>query len=360
MLAALGVGVAAFWHSNPWLIPIALAPLLLINRSLSVPALQLEARVDPKTGLFNTRHFAATLEEELTRAQRFGRPLSLMMLDLDLLRDVNNRFGHLAGDAVLRGVADVLRGELRQYDIPARFGGEEFSIVLPETSSEQALEIAERIRRSMAASRFEVETSPGPISATISIGVASYPADGEGAEELIHQADLAVYSAKLQGRNRTVAASAESLLARRPAARRSASFRCDGEDRAQETHVLVASPVIVPRREPAVRAAPISVRLAVFGAFVSVAGLAAGVAGMLLGSSVDLLAMLVLLVLVVAGRALDLEADERAISVSAVGVLAGAALFGATTALPLALAIVVVDWSARGTPLRRALFDAGT
>ena len=150
VLAALGVGVAAFWHSNPWLIPIALAPLLLINRSLSVPALQLEARVDPKTGLFNTRHFAATLEEELTRAQRFGRPLSLMMLDLDLLRDVNNRFGHLAGDAVLRGVADVLRRELRQYDIPARFGGEEFSIVLPETSSEQALEIAERIRRSMA------------------------------------------------------------------------------------------------------------------------------------------------------------------------------------------------------------------
>ena len=177
-----------------------------------MPALQLEARVDPKTGLFNTRHFAAALAEELTRAQRFERPLSLMMLDLDLLRDINNKFGHLAGDAVLRGVADVLRRELRQYDIPARFGGEEFSIVLPETAPEQALEIAERIRRALSASRFEVETSTDPISATISIGVASYPADGQGAEELIHQADLAVYSAKLQGRNRAVAASSESSL----------------------------------------------------------------------------------------------------------------------------------------------------
>ena len=123
----------------------------------------MEARVDPKTGLFNARHFAAALADELTRAQRFERPLSLMMADLDLLRDINNNFGHLAGDAVLRGIADVFREELRHYDIPARFGGEEFSILLPETTPEQALEIAERIRRALAAARFEVETSSEPI-----------------------------------------------------------------------------------------------------------------------------------------------------------------------------------------------------
>src|SRR5439155_6406262 len=176
------------------------APLVLINRSLSVPALQMEARVDPKTGLFNARHFASALADELTRAQRFERPLSLMMCDLDLLRDINNNYGHLAGDAVLRGIADVFRQQLRHYDVPARFGGEEFSILLPETPPEQALEIAERIRRAVAEQEFEVETSEHPIRATISIGVAGFPRDGADANELIHQADLAVYRAKLQGR----------------------------------------------------------------------------------------------------------------------------------------------------------------
>src|SRR6266498_4430184 len=163
VLAMLGVGVATFWHSNPWLIPLALAPLLLIHRSLEVPALQMEARVDPKTGLFNARHFAAALAEELARAQRFDRPLSLIMADLDLLREINNNYGHLAGDAVLRGIAEVFRQELRHYDVPARFGGEEFSILLPETAPEQALEIAERIRRALAETEFEVETSNEPI-----------------------------------------------------------------------------------------------------------------------------------------------------------------------------------------------------
>jgi diguanylate cyclase (GGDEF)-like protein len=208
-LAALGVAVAALWRSNPWLLPLALAPIVLINRSLAVPALQLEARIDPKTGLFNARHFAAALADELSRAARFDRPLSLLMADLDLLRDINNDYGHLAGDAVLRGVADVFREELRHYDIPARFGGEEFTILLPETGSAQALEIADRIRRSLVARRFEVETSSEPIRATISIGVAEYPTDASGPDELLHEADLAVYCAKLQGRNCVVAASPE-------------------------------------------------------------------------------------------------------------------------------------------------------
>ena len=131
VLAMLGVAMAAFWVANPWLIPFAVAPLLLIHRSLSVPQLQEEARVDPKTGLFNARHFALALNEELLRAERFERPLSLVMADLDLLRDINNTYGHLAGDAVLQGIAEVFRSQLRHYDVPARFGGEEFAILLP-------------------------------------------------------------------------------------------------------------------------------------------------------------------------------------------------------------------------------------
>ncbi|MDQ2911110.1 MAG: GGDEF domain-containing protein, partial [Actinomycetota bacterium] len=212
VLAMLGVAMATFWHGNPWLIPFAVAPLLLIHRSLSVPQLQEEARVDPKTGLFNARHFAVALNEELIRAERFERPLSLVMADLDLLRDINNTYGHLAGDAVLQGVAEVFRAQLRHYDVPARFGGEEFAILLPETPPEQAFEIAERIRRAVAGHSFDVETSSEPIRATISIGVAGFPRDGTDANELIHQADLAVYRAKLQGRNRVLDASSEPLL----------------------------------------------------------------------------------------------------------------------------------------------------
>src|SRR4051794_23414373 len=213
IVSTLGLAFAAFWNLNPWLIPFAIAPLLLIHRSLAVPKLQAEARVDAKTGLYNARHFATAMQEELGRAQRFQRPLSLIMADLDLLRDINNTYGHLAGDAVLRGIADVFREQLRHYDVPARFGGEEFSILLPETPPDQALEIAERIRRACAAKRYEVETSSEPIRATISMGIAAYPRDGHDANELVHQADLAVYRAKLQGRNRVLDASDEAILA---------------------------------------------------------------------------------------------------------------------------------------------------
>ena len=108
-LAGLGVVVATFWYADPWLIPFAVAPVLLIHRSLSVPQLEAEARVDPKTGLFNARHFGAALNEEIVRSQRFERPLALIMADLDLLRDINNSYGHLAGDAVLKGIAEVFR-----------------------------------------------------------------------------------------------------------------------------------------------------------------------------------------------------------------------------------------------------------
>jgi diguanylate cyclase (GGDEF)-like protein/putative nucleotidyltransferase with HDIG domain len=374
VLAALGVGVATFWHTNPWLIPLALAPLILINRSLSVPALQMEARVDPKTGLFNARHFAAALADELTRAQRFDRPLALMMADLDLLRDINNNFGHLAGDVVLRGIADVFRQELRHYDMPARFGGEEFSILLPETTPEQALEIAERIRRALADARFEVETSSEPIRATVSIGIAAFPDDGQGANELIHQADLAVYRAKLQGRNRVLAASSEStLLTSAPSPQRLAAVLHEVEPSVpaplvtpvaaepgpapQPPAELSANPRPHSAREP--RFFSLSYRLRALIALVGTLGVGAGVAGIVLGTSRDLIGLLVVAALVGGGQALALEVDEGAISFSAVGALAGAALFGPRAGLVLAIAIVAVDWSARGVKLQHVLFNLG-
>ncbi|OLD99934.1 MAG: hypothetical protein AUG91_05645 [Actinobacteria bacterium 13_1_20CM_4_69_9] len=371
VLAALGVATYAFWAINPWLIPFAIAPLILVHRSLAVPQLQAEARVDPKTGLFNARHFAAALSDEIGRAERFERPMSLIMADLDLLRDINNSYGHLAGDAVLRGIADVFRAQLRHFDVPARFGGEEFSILLPETPPEQAMEIAERIRRAVAQRTFDVETSSEPIRATVSIGVAGYPKDGTDANELIHQADLAVYRAKLQGRNRVLGASSEPLLVPSDRTARLIAVPEDGD----EPTPLPASTAVQPpeeRRADVRHPRPHAVhgprflsldrRLSLVVGLVSTLGVAAGIAGLAFSwTSKDLLGMLAILLLVGVGQALALEADEGAavLSVSAVGCLAASSLFGWRAALPLAVTSVAVDWSARRQPLHNILFNIG-
>ena len=211
VLAALGVLVAFAWTINPALIPFAVAPLLLIHRSLAVPQLEQEARLDPKTGLFNVRHFSAVLNEKLEQSQRTGEPLALLMIDLDLLREINNTHGHLAGDAILERVADVFRSSLRADDIAARFGGEEFVLLLPDTDLDAALALAERVRETIGRQRVTVGEIGETLSATVSIGIAMCPRDGTDTTSLIHSADLAVYRAKIQGRNRVVDGSVEPL-----------------------------------------------------------------------------------------------------------------------------------------------------
>ena len=366
VLAALGVVIAALWDTNFWMIPAAVAPLVLIHRSLSVPALQEEARVDPKTGLYNARHFATELREELVRAQRVGRPMAVIMADLDLLRDINNSYGHLAGDAVLKGIATIFMGQLRHYDVPARFGGEEFAILLPETTPEQAFEIAERIRRTVAETRFEVETSSDPIRATVSLGVAGFPKDGTDANELIHQADLAVYRAKLQGRNRVLGASSEPLLLQTDRGARLAAVPEDDAYNAPAPRSLAMEPE-VERREaqprPHTPAGPrfltLSPLLAGTVALVSATGIAAGVVGLVFGRSDDLIGLFAIVLAVGLVQALSIELEGGTISVSAVGALAGAALFGPRAALPLALTIAAVEWSSRRPPFYQTAFNVG-
>ncbi|HWM13350.1 MAG TPA: diguanylate cyclase [Gaiellaceae bacterium] len=368
VLAALGVAFAGLWEWNPLLLPTAVAPLLLIHRSLSVPALQQEARVDPKTGLFNARYFAATLREELERAERSEAPLTVIMADLDLLRDINNAYGHLAGDAVLQGIAGIFQTHLRHSDIPARFGGEEFAILLPGTGPQQAVEIAERIRRAVADERFEVETSSEPIRATISMGVAGYPKDGSDPNELIHQADLAVYRAKLQGRNRVLGASSEPLLVPSERKARLAAVPDDAAHAGPEPSTvpeLPPDPVPEPvqQQRPHTPAGPrflaLSPALASLVVVVSLGGIVAGAIGFAIGGSSDLLGLLAVVALVAGGQALALELDGGTISVSAVGALAGAALFGPKAALPLAVATAAVEWSSRRTPVYQLLFNIG-
>ncbi len=369
VVGLLGFALVSFWKTNPWLIPIGIAPMLLIHRSLAVPALEEEARVDPKTGLFNARHFAAALNDELGRATRFERPMSLIMADLDLLRDINNTYGHLAGDAVLRGIAQIFRAQLRHYDVPARFGGEEFSILLPETAPEQALEIAERIRRAVAEASFEVETSSEPIRATVSIGVAGFPKDATDANELIHQADLAVYRAKLQGRNRVLAVNDDSLLVNNDRSQRLVAVPEDGEHVAPLPRVPDLAPVDDRRAQPdpkpvqGPRFLSLSASLGLLVAAVSAAGFAAGVLGLVYGTSTDVVGLIAIIALVGIGQAVALTVSDEiggsSISLSAVGAIAGAALFGPRAALALAITIAIVDWSAQRIWTHQVLFNIG-
>jgi diguanylate cyclase (GGDEF)-like protein/putative nucleotidyltransferase with HDIG domain len=200
-LAAAGAAAAVIWFANPYVSLIALVPVYLISTTLKVPALERQAMADPKTGVFNARHFQERLEDEMSRANRFDRPLTVVMGDLDLLRNINNVYGHLAGDQVLITVAEILKGSVREYDVVARFGGEEFTILLPETSLEQALPRIEALRAAIAEADIEVLTSVEPIRTTMSFGLAQREGAGDSPEGIVHRADLAVYKAKFEGRN---------------------------------------------------------------------------------------------------------------------------------------------------------------
>jgi diguanylate cyclase (GGDEF)-like protein len=203
-LASIGVGFAALLGADPWRAPFALAPLLFIHRLQRLPALEDEAARDAKTGLLNMRCFERELDRLCPNGRQLPRPLSLLVIDLDHLREINNRFGHLAGDAVICAVARLIDGELRPADRAARFGGEEFVVALPEIAPEDAVAVAARLREAVASSLFHATDPPLTCRATVSIGVAHAPLDATTPRELLHAADLAVLQAKLLGRNRVV------------------------------------------------------------------------------------------------------------------------------------------------------------
>lgn len=204
-LLCMGAGTALIWSLNPFAILLTILPLYLIYATLKVPALKRETEIDPKTGLYNARYFSKVLEKELDRANNFDRPLTVAIADLDLLRNINNTYGHLAGDEVLIGVANILKDSAREYDTVARFGGEEFVILMPETSPEEAYSHIEEMRTSIETAIFTVPTSRKPIEATLSFGIAGRMGFPETPNNIIHNADSALYHSKLNGRNRTCA-----------------------------------------------------------------------------------------------------------------------------------------------------------
>ncbi|HYE66229.1 MAG TPA: sensor domain-containing diguanylate cyclase [Pyrinomonadaceae bacterium] len=168
-----------------------------VNHARLFAQMQQQALTDGLTGCFNRRSFEMQLERDLHLATRMRQPLSLIMLDIDNFKHVNDNFGHEAGDMALRLFADSLREELRSVDTAARYGGDEFAVILPQAGVDGALTVAERVR-----SRIESTTVPGVGHITISVGIATFPLHASSRDTLVVTADRALYNAKSLGRNR--------------------------------------------------------------------------------------------------------------------------------------------------------------
>lgn len=160
--------------------------------------------IDGLTQVYNKRYFLETLEREMGRAHRYRRDLSLIMFDIDRFKGINDTYGHLAGDYVLKQLAAVIKSRIRREDILSRYGGEEFAIILPEIDSYNALQFAEKIRRLTEKAVFKFEDTEIPV--TISIGVAALPPGLEDPAEFIRLSDQHLYTAKNNGRNCVVGA----------------------------------------------------------------------------------------------------------------------------------------------------------
>jgi diguanylate cyclase (GGDEF)-like protein len=195
VLGGVGVSVAVALATEPAAAVVVALPLILIHRAFALPGLRALALRDHKTGLLNTRGIEEAARAELDRATRFGRPMSLLMIDVDDLRGINNEHGHLVGDAAITAVADAFRAELREYDLCARFGGDEFVVVFPEAALDDALAAAARIQARVAATRVTTSRGDG-VTFTVSIGAAARRDGDRNIDDLMHRADAEMYAAK--------------------------------------------------------------------------------------------------------------------------------------------------------------------
>jgi diguanylate cyclase (GGDEF)-like protein len=179
----------------------AVLATLIVDRTQRLRQL---STVDRLTGLLNRGYFDERIEEEASRARRYGRPLTVALIDLDKFKQFNDTYGHAAGDDALRTLANVLKLSVRRSDIVARYGGEEFVVMFPETPVHEAMEKLETIRERIAALRIVVARRTIPAQITMSAGVSTWPEDGNAVDEVLFTADERLFAAKRSGRNRIV------------------------------------------------------------------------------------------------------------------------------------------------------------
>jgi len=189
--------------SSPMILVAYITTMLSADIRFAVDKIKQVSDTDELTGTYNMRAFSLMLQRAFRQAVRYGHPLSVVMIDSDNLKQINDTHGHESGNRLLQHLVRCIREQLRGSDVMARFGGDEFILLLPETSNKGAMEMAERIRKAIETSRFDVRA--GDTNVTVSLGVASYPEDGGNLEIILDKADKAMYRAKQRGRNRVVA-----------------------------------------------------------------------------------------------------------------------------------------------------------
>ncbi|TDO55053.1 diguanylate cyclase (GGDEF)-like protein [Kribbella sp. VKM Ac-2571] len=206
----LGVAIAAVQTSYPWVVPVLMVTVLALHRDLLLPQYQRAAGIDSTTGLATSSYWASAVPAELARADTLRSTVGLLMLDLDKFKEINDTYGHPAGDEALRAAGEAIRAEVRNGDLVARVGGDELAVLLPGAFESEVLEIAERIRGRLATVTVSVSTTDGG-TATLdgvpaSFGAAVYPAVANTMDQLILAADDALLRAKRSGRNQIVVA----------------------------------------------------------------------------------------------------------------------------------------------------------
>lgn len=176
----------------------------LIDNAESFERIEELSYTDNLTGLANQRYFLKRLGEEISRAERYGRRLAFILFDLDELKSTNDTYGHLAGDDILRQLGDILRNSIRSIDVVARYGGDEFCVIMPEADQETCRRFMMRLQATIAGNEFRIDHVDGPLKCTVSLGGAIFPDHGKDSRALIHAADMALLRAKESGRNRSL------------------------------------------------------------------------------------------------------------------------------------------------------------